>query len=109
MSNMSGPIEAKVVTASWTAMATGLLTWGLVTFIPAFHSGLPPALANFLPLVVASVSSTAAGYFTKHTPRTEEVMKAAFDILSNRELLQQVEVLAHPATRISSTDTKSVG
>lgn len=109
MPGTSAPIEAKVVTASWTAIATGLLTWGLVTFVPAFHSGLPPALANFLPLVIATASSTAAGYFTKHTPRADEVMKAAFQILSNPELITEVEALLHPLEAAKPVDTQSAG
>lgn len=109
MQNISGPIEAKVVTASWTAIVTGLITWGLVTFVPAFHSGIPSALANFLPLIVATVGSTAAGYFTKHTPRAEEVMKAAFQLLNNPALMDEVQALIHQSVAPKSTDTTSVG
>jgi hypothetical protein len=105
----SGPIEAKVVTSSWTAMVVGLVTWGLVTFIPAWHSGIPQPLATFLPLVIASISSTFVGYMTKHTPRTEEVMKAAFDILSDPAIADQVEELMHQPTTTKSADAKSVG
>lgn len=110
MKQSTAPTESKVVTASWTAMATGLVTWGLVSFIPAWRAGIPQPLADFLPLVISAVSSTAAGYFTKHTPRQEEIMKAAFDILANPALVAEVETMIHqPAALPPSTETKSVG
>lgn len=63
------PVETKVAAAASVSSVTGVITWMLVTFVPAFHSGLPAPLATFLPFIVASVLGALSGYLAPHTPR----------------------------------------
>jgi hypothetical protein len=60
------PPVAPVETKTAAAVFTGLLTWILVTDIPAFHGGLPPDLAAVLPVLAGAVG----GWLAPHTPRT---------------------------------------
>jgi hypothetical protein len=66
--NGSG-VEAKVAAGSVTGIVTGLLTWALVTYVPAFRTGLPPQLAAFLPVAIGWALSTYAAWRVPHTPR----------------------------------------
>jgi hypothetical protein len=63
------PVETKTAAAAAVSTVTGVVTWVLVSWIPAFHAGLPPALATFLPFIIASVLGTAASWMAPHTPR----------------------------------------
>lgn len=69
MSGTRAPIEAKVAAGSAASTVTGILTWLLVTYVPAFHSGLPTALAALLPFIVATALGSATAYLAPHTPR----------------------------------------
>lgn len=63
------PVETKVAAAASSSTLTGIITWALVSFIPAWHNGLPAALAALLPYIVAVVSGAVSGYLAPHTPR----------------------------------------
>lgn len=63
------PVETKVAAGASVSTLTGVVTWILVSWVPAFRSGLPPALASFLPYIVSSVLGAAAAYLAPHTPR----------------------------------------
>jgi hypothetical protein len=76
------PVETKVAAASATSIITGMITWALVSYVPSFHAGLPPALAVFLPWAISAVTATAAGYFAKHTSRIDDVMAEAMQMLA---------------------------
>jgi Na+/proline symporter len=65
----AAPVETKVAAGAAAGMAAGVITWIIVTYVPAFHSGLPPALASFLPYVVTLMASTSSAYLAPHTPR----------------------------------------
>lgn len=75
--NMTAPgqpnslVETKVAAGSGTGIAVGLLTWALVTFIPAWHDGIPSQLVPFIPVAAAWLVSTAAGYLAPHTHRPD--------------------------------------
>lgn len=77
----AAPIEKKTAASASASVIVGVVAWILVTYVPAFHSGLPPALATFLPWVVSAVGASAASYFTAHTPREEEIVTAAVKLL----------------------------
>jgi Na+/proline symporter len=62
-------IEAKVKAGAAGGTLVGLISWLLVAFVPAFHNGLPPAVAALLPVVLGVVASTVSGYMAPHTPR----------------------------------------
>jgi len=64
-------VEAKVKAGSAATIVTGILTWVLVTYVPAFHSGLPSALSAVLPVIVASVLGTVAAWKAPHTARPD--------------------------------------
>jgi len=64
-------IETKVAAGSAAGILTTLITWALVTYVPAFHTGLPPQLAALLPGAIAWVLSTAAAYRAPHTHRPD--------------------------------------
>lgn len=63
------PVESKVAAGSVTAAVAGVITWLLVSLVPAFRGGLPPDLAPFIPVFTAWVLSTAAAWAAPHTPR----------------------------------------
>ena len=66
------PVETKTAAAASVSTLTGIITWVLVAYVPAFRTGLPPSLATFLPFIIASVLGAASGYLSPHTPRTGE-------------------------------------
>lgn len=68
---IAAPIEAKVAAQGGTAALTGVIAWALVTFVPLFHSGLPPELVTFIPYAVSAISGVVAGWLAKHTPRPD--------------------------------------
>jgi hypothetical protein len=63
------PVETKTAAAASASTVTGVIAWMLVSWVPEFHSGLPPALATFLPFIIASVLGAISGYVAPHTPR----------------------------------------
>lgn len=65
----AAPVETKVAAGAAAGMVAGVITWILTTYVPALHSGLPPALASFLPYIITLVASTVGGYLAPHTPR----------------------------------------
>ena len=69
-------IETKVAAGSFTGIITGLLTWALVAYVPAFRAGLPPPVAALIPWAVAWLAHSAAGYMAPHTPRPAPVSSA---------------------------------
>jgi hypothetical protein len=64
-------IETKVAAGSFAGILSGLITWALVAYVPAFKSGLPPQVAVFLPVAVAWLLSTGAAYLAPHTHRPD--------------------------------------
>ena len=62
-------IETKVAVGSFTGILTGLVTWVLVAYVPAFRAGLPGPVAALIPVAVAWLAHSAAGYLAPHTPR----------------------------------------
>lgn len=80
---MTAPVETKTAAGASTAMLTGAITWILVTYVPAFHSGLPGPLATFLPYVVSAVLGAAAAYLAPHTAREDEILAAAVKMLED--------------------------
>lgn len=72
----NAPVEQKVAAAAGGSTAVGLVTWILVTYIPAFSSGLPASLAALLPALLGTIGGFVSAYMARHTPRTDEVMKA---------------------------------
>lgn len=69
MASPVAPVETKTAAAASVSTVTGIVTWVLVTYVPAFHAGLPASLATFLPFIVASVLGAASGWLAPHTPR----------------------------------------
>lgn len=69
MTAPTAPVETKTAAAASVSTVTGIVTWVLVTYVQAFHSGLPASLATFLPFIVASVLGAVSGYLAPHTPR----------------------------------------
>ena len=78
------PVETKTA----AALFTGLLTWMLVTYVPAFRNGLPSDLAAVLPVIVGAVG----GWFAPHTPRGTD--PAVFHAGMLAELKQHAEAAA---------------
>jgi len=57
---------------------TGMIAWILVTYVPAFHSGLPPTLQTFLPWAVSALLGAAA------SESREDAFAASYELLTNR-------------------------
>ena len=64
-------IETKVAAGSFTGILTGLITWALVAYVPAFRSGLPAPVAALIPVAVAWLAHSVASYEAPHTHRPE--------------------------------------
>jgi len=77
----TAPVEKKTAASASASVVSGVITWILVTYVPAFHSGLPGPLATFLPYIVTTVCGALAAYFAPHTPREDEIVKSATDLL----------------------------
>jgi hypothetical protein len=74
---VSQPIETKVAAGGAVSALTGVITWVLTTYVPAFQNGLPAPLAAFLPYLVSVVAGTVAAYLAPHTNRPDEVVAEA--------------------------------
>jgi hypothetical protein len=76
-------IETKVGVGSAGGISVGLLTWALVTFVPAWNAGIPDQLVPFLPIAAGWLTSTIAGYLAPHTHRPDlaEPVPAAVPVL----------------------------
>jgi len=68
---MTAPVEAKTAAHASAAAVSGVITWVLVQFVPAFRHGLPAPLATFLPFIVSAFLGAAAGWATPPTPRPD--------------------------------------
>lgn len=66
-------IETKVGAGSFAGAVTGLLTYVLVTFVPALHAGLPPELATLLPIGIGWLCHTATAWLAPHTQRPDQL------------------------------------
>jgi hypothetical protein len=82
---ITGPIETKVAAGAAAGTAAGVITWILVAYVPAFHSGLPPALASFLPYIVTLAASTISSYMAPHTFRPAPPPPPPAGILPGKE------------------------
>jgi hypothetical protein len=70
------PVSAKVSNGGLVGVAGLLITWGLTYFIPAWHSGIPPALAGIIPGALSVAGYLLGGYFSKHQATLREVTAA---------------------------------
>jgi hypothetical protein len=68
---MSAPIETKVTAGSLTGLLTGLIVWGLVSYVPAFHHGVPMPVQEAIPWVLTLAGSAIAAYLAPHTHRPD--------------------------------------
>jgi len=71
MGAAGGPVETKTAAGAAVSVVTGVITWVLVTYVPAFAHGLPPSLAAFLPWVVSALLGAASSWAAPHTPRPD--------------------------------------
>ena len=55
---MSNVVETKVATGSFAGILTGLVTWCLVAYVPAFRAGLPGPVAALIPVLVTRFSKS---------------------------------------------------
>ena len=62
------PIEAKVTAATTAGTITAAALWVLHDYV--FHTDVPSALSALLTIGITAGVTFAAGYFTRHTPRT---------------------------------------
>lgn len=68
---MSAPVETKVKAGAAAGGLTGAVAWALVSFVPAFHNGVPQPVVDVLPFVLAWVGHVAAAYIAPHTARPD--------------------------------------
>ena len=78
---MKDPVEIKTAAGGASAIISGVITWILVTYVPAFHDGLPSTLATFLPWAVSAILGAAASYLAPHTARPADVPPATPQML----------------------------
>jgi hypothetical protein len=64
-------VETKVKAGFAGGTAAGVVTWLLVAYVPAFHDGLPPAVAALLPVVLSVLASAVSAWMAPHTSRPQ--------------------------------------
>jgi hypothetical protein len=62
-------VETKVKAGAVAGGVTGLVVWALVSYIPAFHNGVPQPVLDVLPFALAWIGHTVAAYMAPHTSR----------------------------------------
>jgi len=100
------PVEIKTAAGGASALVTGMIAWILVTYVPAFHSGLPPTLQTFLPWAVSALLGAAASYWAPHTSRhppavplpDPAMMHEALEALAGRPEFKGKTTVLPPAT-----------
>jgi hypothetical protein len=106
---LPAPPETKTVNQTAVTAVVGVITWILTTYIPVLHSGLPPALGAFLPWLAGAVLGALAGYFSRHTPRPDELVTQAAaiagKIISDMENENRAIVPPPPVTAETATAT----
>jgi hypothetical protein len=70
-------IDRKVKAGTLTSALSGLVLWLLVSFVPAFHHGVPIPVADAIPVAVSVVSGFVAAYSTKHKIPVERILSDA--------------------------------
>jgi hypothetical protein len=72
MASPKAPPETKVVVGSAAGIVTALITWVLITTIPAFkHGGIPSQYSVLIPGVATWLVATIAAYRAPHTHRPD--------------------------------------
>src|SRR6266567_17323 len=84
-------ISNKVVAGTGAGGLVGIATALLVTFIPAWHSGIPPTLQPLIAVLLTTAFTAAGGYLARHYPTAAEVEK----------YLQEAERTVRPATSVT--------
>ena len=59
-------VEPKVKAGAAVGAATGAVVWALVSYVPAFHAGVPEPVVAVLPFALAWAGHTIAGYMAPH-------------------------------------------
>jgi hypothetical protein len=83
MASSTAPVETKTAASASVGVVTGVITWILVTYVHAFHAGLPGPLAAFLPYIVSVVLASAAGWLAPHTARPDATLAEALKLLDD--------------------------
>lgn len=65
---MAAPVERKVQASTATAAVCGMILWVLGRYV--FKGAVPDVFVSWVYVLVPGVLTFAAGYLTKHTPRT---------------------------------------
>lgn len=76
---MARPVSAKVSVGALGGSAVSAITWILTTYIPAFHSGIPPTLQPVIPAILGVIGYFTTGYSAKHQATVEEIETAFQD------------------------------
>lgn len=63
------PVHNKLSVGGAGGSLLGAVTWALVTFIPAWHNGLPPQLVTALPVFVGLAGFAFSGWLAKDDTR----------------------------------------
>jgi len=73
------PLETKAVAPAGVSVVAGVLTWALVTYIPAWKDGIPETIAALIPWAAAWLIATVTGYLAPHTARPDLALPPARD------------------------------
>jgi hypothetical protein len=86
------PVSQKVYGASGGATSLALVTWALTTYIPSWHSGIPPTLAPLLPGLIGVIGAFSGGYLSTHRVTAQELATALTDLHNVNEIIQKAVV-----------------
>jgi hypothetical protein len=70
-------MERKVKAGTAAGAVTGLIVWALVSYVPAFHDGVPEAVVAVIPVVLAWAGHTAAAWLTRSAPGVPAARRTA--------------------------------
>jgi Kef-type K+ transport system membrane component KefB len=65
-------IEKKVTYGAGAGAVAGLVVWALMSFVPAFHTGVPEPVVAFIPVALAWAGHVTAAWLAPHTHRTPQ-------------------------------------
>lgn len=73
---MKGVLCVPAKAGAAAGAATGLVMWALMSFVPAFHNGVPEAVVAVIPVALGWAGHVIGAYLTPHKPAAPSVHAA---------------------------------
>jgi hypothetical protein len=101
------PVSPKVANGSLAGGSVAIITWILVTAIPAFHHGIPAVYQPLIPALVGLIGYFTAGYKSTHPATVQEIGTALDDAEKVIQLFEAPEpIQLQPARPVSDVEAE---